>query len=189
MPATRPCGGVERTIRCPLCGSRAWPHGWMPESAAFAAGRRNVFRPRCGGGGISEARVHAVGTRFIAWVPGATSVETQALIPCGFDMVTSSSWAWDFRAGWLTDETRRLTALGRLLAMPELPFGPRVAASSPAPGPACRRALAFAAAYGQDWLMPMGYEFGARAPLHPAMVIRPDLTRFGSGQSSTFAPR
>ncbi len=111
---------------------------------------------------ISEARSRNGASSFIAWVPGTQMQQTQALNGCGFDLVSSSSWAWDFKSDWLDEETRRLVGIGRILAMPELPFGARVAHQGEA---ASRRAIGFAAAFGQACLMPMGVEFGATAPL------------------------
>ncbi len=117
---------------------------------------------------IPGVRERHPGTSFIAWMPGISADAMRSLAPCGFDLATSSSWAWDLRADWLEDETRRVTAVGQLLTMPELPFGDRLAATDHDPEAACRRALEFAAAFGEAWLMPMGFEFGARVPLDPA---------------------
>jgi starch synthase (maltosyl-transferring) len=107
-------------------------------------------------------------TSFIAWTPGVSTDEMRALARCGFDTMASSSWAWDYGADWLEEETHQAASMGRLLTMPELPFGPRLAASGPHAEGACRRALMVAATYGEAWLMPMGFEFGASAPLDPA---------------------
>jgi starch synthase (maltosyl-transferring) len=114
---------------------------------------------------IAAARRRRPGAEFIAWTPGISADAARALVPCGFDLASSSSWAWDLRADWLDDETRRLSAIGDLLTMPELPFGARLAATSRNPEIACRRALMLAATYGRAWLLPMGFEFGARARL------------------------
>lgn len=111
---------------------------------------------------IAAAKKHSPDTIFFASTPGADPDAMAALGPCGFDLASSSSWAWDFRADWLDDDAHRATRIGALVAMPELPFGARLI--NPI---ARRRALGFAAAYGQAWLMPMGFEFGAVAPLDP----------------------
>jgi starch synthase (maltosyl-transferring) len=117
--------------------------------------------------GHAEASAGAAAPRFLAWALGATEAETSPLAGCGFDFAASSSFAWNLRAGWLDDDTRRMGAIGPLIAMPERPFGPRFAAAEAAPD-AARRALTLAAGFGCGWLMPMGFEFGATAPFDPA---------------------
>ena len=112
---------------------------------------------------IARARAQRHDARFIAWTLGAAPPAIAALAGVGFDFAASSSFAWDFRAGWLADDLRRIAPLGRPLAMSEAPFGARV--SDPA---AALRALRFAAGSAAAWLMPMGFEFGARRPLDPA---------------------
>jgi len=98
---------------------------------------------------------------FLAWSLGCGEAEAEALSGCGFDLAASASWAWNFRDGWLAEDTRRAGLVGTPLAMPELPFGARLA------GPAAARALTLAATFSPAWLMPMGFEFGAGAPLDP----------------------
>jgi starch synthase (maltosyl-transferring) len=119
---------------------------------------------------IRAGRKRSPGSIYIAGTP------SYAVADSPFDFAASSSWAWDFQSGWLGDDLRRTAASGALLAMPELPFGRRI--GDPA---AARRSLAFAAALGPAWLMPMGFEDGARLPLNPRLAepIRPtdDLTQ------------
>jgi starch synthase (maltosyl-transferring) len=98
---------------------------------------------------------------FLAWSLGCSEAEAASLAGCGFDLAASASWAWNVRDGWLADDTRRAALVGTPLAMPELPFGARVT------GPAAGRALTLAASFSPAWLMPMGFEFGAIAPLDP----------------------
>jgi starch synthase (maltosyl-transferring) len=115
---------------------------------------------------IRAARMRSPGTIFIAWNPSA------ALADCGFNLAACSSWAWDFRSDWLGTDLRRAAAVADILAMPELPFGRRVDSEAMA-----RRSLSFAASLGTAWLMPMGFEHGARFPLDPCQVesIRPTV--------------
>jgi starch synthase (maltosyl-transferring) len=118
---------------------------------------------------IEAARKRNPETIFIASNPSA------ALSDCGFDLAACSSWAWDCRADWLGSDLRRAASVGGVLAMPELPFGRRADTEA-----AARRRLTLAASLGSAWLMPMGFEQGARLPLDPyrADPIRPtaDLT-------------
>ena len=113
--------------------------------------------------GVRKSSPHTI---FMAWLEGARAAETEQLSGCGFDLATSSSWAWDLRSDWLNDDTDRVAAVGSVLAMPELPFGHRLAGTNPQTRH--RRAMDFAASFGSAWLMPMGFEFGAQVPLDPA---------------------
>jgi starch synthase (maltosyl-transferring) len=116
---------------------------------------------------IASARGAHPDAIFIAWLEQVDHDGASRLASCGFDLASSSSWAWDMRADWLDADTRQVAAIGEVLAMPELPFGPRLAASGPQTEALCRRAIRFAGAFGASWLMPMGLEFMARRKLDP----------------------
>jgi starch synthase (maltosyl-transferring) len=124
---------------------------------------------------LGRVRGHRPDIVVIAWFLGAGAQAADRLAGCDFDLAASSSWAWDFRSDWLNDDARRCAAVGRVLAMPELPFG----IAAPTAPDARLRALAFAAAYGQAWLMPMGFEFGtslergASAPVAEMLCAAP----------------
>ncbi len=114
---------------------------------------------------LAGVRKSHPGITFLAWLDQAAPAQTTTLVDCGFDLATSASWAWDLRSAWLNDNTRLVADIGGILSMPELPFGPRLAG----PGSAARhrRAMRLAAAFGDAWLMPMGFEFGASAAFDP----------------------
>ena len=128
------------------------------------AGTQNA-RPDMWRALIADVRKSSPGTLFMAWLEGASAAEIEQLSGCGFDLATSSSWAWDLRSEWLNDDTNRVAAVGDILAMPELPFGHRLAGSNSEARH--RRAMDFAASFGDAWLMPMGFEFGTQVPLDP----------------------
>ena len=106
-------------------------------------------------------------TIFIAWVAGGTPDALAGLAGCGFDYASSSSCWWDFRAGWLDEDAGRVTAIAPAIATAEPLFGMRAAADADTGRAlaASRRALALASHYGQAFLMPMGFEYGAAAPM------------------------
>ena len=114
---------------------------------------------------IAAARRDPSPCSFLAGITGVAAEDMQALVPVGFDLACSSSWAWNFRDDWLDADTRRVRDVGRVLAMPELPFGPRLAQAGEGFGPRARRAALFAAGFGEAWMMPMGFEFAAHRPL------------------------
>lgn len=91
---------------------------------------------------------------FLAWTPGTTPQQLDDLGAAPFDGAFSSLPWWDYRSAWLTEEIARLRRFGRVLAAPALaPDGVDVLAA--------RRALWTAAAIGDGWMVPAGYETGA----------------------------
>ncbi|MDP1875272.1 maltotransferase domain-containing protein [Phenylobacterium sp.] len=105
---------------------------------------------------------------FVADTTGISRSEAVALSPCGFDALISSVAWWDGRAPWLAEEHEDLRPIAPLLAQPEAPFGPRLAARLPAGAnfrQAYARALRLAASTGSGLLLPMGFEAADGAPL------------------------
>ena len=103
-----------------------------------------------------------------------------ALTECGFDLFTSCSRNWDYRAEGFSDAVHQLARKAGVIAMPEAPFDHRLSRPFRDTGRAqraARRALAFTTAYGAGWLMPMGFEFGAARDMDPARDRPEDLER------------
>ncbi len=105
---------------------------------------------------------------FLGWAPGAPRA---ALASAGFDFLFGSLPWWDYRAEWFWTELAELSRIAPVIAAPEAPFAARLAMQVHDPAllrPVYERGLAFAAALGAGWMMPMGFEFGASRPMHPA---------------------
>jgi starch synthase (maltosyl-transferring) len=98
---------------------------------------------------------------LLGWTPGLTRQAISTLEGRGLDFVFSSLPWWDFRADWLWDEAMVLRRVAPAIAAVEAPYTARLGATLgdllllPA---AQRRILRFAAAFGDGWLMPMGFE-------------------------------
>lgn len=105
----------------------------------------------------------------IGWTPGLRREKVRALASA-FDFVTSSTAWWDGRAPWLVEEFNALRPYARLIAVCDDPFGQRLAARAPEATSEARHRLALAAAaqLADGWLMPMGFEQGARTPFMAA---------------------
>lgn len=104
---------------------------------------------------------------FLAWTPGSTPQQLDDLACAPFDGAFCSLPWWDYRSAWLTEEIARLRRFGRVLAAPALaPDGVDVLAA--------RRALWTAAAIGDGWMVPAGYETGAAAVHDTAPVAQAD---------------
>ncbi len=101
----------------------------------------------------------------LAWTPGLSWSQMEALADADFAGVFSSLAWWDRRASWFVEELEILRQVAPIIACPETPFGPRLANRvGPAQdvSTACRQALRVAAATGNGLLVPMGFEFAAR---------------------------
>jgi len=94
---------------------------------------------------------------FLAWTPGLSPAQLQAISTCGFDGVFSSLPWWDFRGAWFAQEQQRLRALDAVLINPLSDLAPH---EFPLSEMAARRLLFCAAACADALLMPAGFEFG-----------------------------
>ena len=102
---------------------------------------------------------------LIAWTPGMPREALAALSGASF-VVSSLPW-WDFRSDWFWDELSELRRIAPVLACPEAPFAIRAAAAVHDPARVAstlRRLAGFACAIGDGWLVPDGFETGARRP-------------------------
>ncbi|TCS39385.1 alpha-1,4-glucan:maltose-1-phosphate maltosyltransferase [Paucimonas lemoignei] len=114
---------------------------------------------------IANVRAQQPQVRFLAWTPGCTPAQLDALVGCGFDASFSSAAWWNFRAHWIEEEHARLLRVAPPIAFPDAP-GQAVAARAPGAeqpetvATVFRRALQLAAAVGNGWLMPLGFEQG-----------------------------
>ncbi len=114
---------------------------------------------------IGFAKAHAPELRFLAWTPGCTVPQLQALAGCGFDATFSSSAWWDYRSRWLAEEQGFLNRIAAPIGCPDSPDEPVIARTTGSEDAAVRRriylrALRLAGATANGLLMPMGYETG-----------------------------
>jgi starch synthase (maltosyl-transferring) len=104
------------------------------------------------------------GMLALAWAPGVPREQVRQLAGA-FDFVTSSAAWWDGRASWLVEEYQDLRPHARLLGFCDDPFQARLGARTPSLAAEARHRLALAAAtqLSDGWLMPLGFEHGARS--------------------------
>jgi starch synthase (maltosyl-transferring) len=166
-----------------------------PESQAQVAAFWAPRLPAWQDGGVTGMRFHAVEAAplglwsellaplrardpnwiSIGWLTGRPREEALAAAEV-FDMLPSSVAWWDGGAPWLAEEYRALRPHTRLLAHPEDPFGPRLIPTGPGRDAAThRRALHAASLLANGWLMPMGFEYGARLPFLAATADAEDF--------------
>ena len=98
---------------------------------------------------------------FLGWTQGLSPAELARFKDVGFDYAFCSAEWWDFHAGWLARELRRVAEIAPPLACAAAPFGDP-AADRPFGERGHserhrRRAAWFAAACAGGWLMPAGF--------------------------------
>ncbi|MGE7137140.1 maltotransferase domain-containing protein [Luteibacter sp. NPDC031894] len=151
-----------------------WAERLRTWTAAGVSGFRVVHPQRLGADVwkalIDAVRADAPRAAFVAWTPGLTPTELEALQGAGFDAVVSSANWWDFRAPWFVQEAERLAAVAPALACTEEPFATRLGDELGEENQldhAYRRAIAFSATSPAGWMMPMGFEYAVHDALDP----------------------
>jgi starch synthase (maltosyl-transferring) len=108
--------------------------------------------------------------RLLGWTPGLTDNALAGLVGSGLDGVFSSLPWWDYKSDWIFAESAALRRIAPVIASVEAPFGARVAAGNHDPRVAAQtqsRAASFAAAFGDGWMMPSGFEWAERRAMNP----------------------
>jgi starch synthase (maltosyl-transferring) len=96
---------------------------------------------------------------FLAWTPGLTPRQLEALADSGFDAVFGSVSWWDYRAPWLVEEFQRLRRIAPVI-QPVQAVDARGSQDGwgAVTGPQAGRQLWAAAFFGDGILVPDGYE-------------------------------
>ncbi|MGA0588271.1 maltotransferase domain-containing protein [Dyella sp. KRB-257] len=107
---------------------------------------------------LDGLHAHARAALLLGWTQGLPPSALSALATAGFDYSFCSAEWWDFRAGWLARELRRLTNVAPPLACAATPFdAPGSPGAAGTTELSRRRAAWFAAACACGWLMPAGF--------------------------------
>jgi starch synthase (maltosyl-transferring) len=119
---------------------------------------------------ISAAKARDPECCFAAETLGCTFEETKATADAGFDYLFNSFAWWDLKAPWALEQYETLRTVAPSIAFPENHDMARLAADFGDDRDQIARALkaryALAAFFSTGVLMPIGYEFGYRRPLH-----------------------
>ncbi|WP_165218880.1 alpha-1,4-glucan--maltose-1-phosphate maltosyltransferase [Affinirhizobium pseudoryzae] len=107
---------------------------------------------------------------FLAWTPG-TSFDLRRRLPdLGFHGCFSSLAWWDLESRWFMEEYEIQRRFAFQITFPEAPFARRLAHGMDSTEIRMRRArqaLHLSATLGQGLMIPIGFEYGATAPLDP----------------------
>ncbi|MGQ4274715.1 maltotransferase domain-containing protein [Terrihabitans sp. B22-R8] len=132
---------------------------------------------------IGEAKKRDAECLFAAETLGCTFDETKAVSDAGFDYLFNSFAWWDFRAPWALAQYEALRTIAPSIAFPENHDTARVAAELQGDADFVARELkaryALAAFFSSGVLLPQGYEFGYRKPLHVVETTPADREETG----------
>lgn len=110
--------------------------------------------------------------RFFAETLGCTPEETLETARAGFDFIFNSSKWWDLEAPWFLEQYALTAPVVASVSFPESHDTPRLAAELPEPAAVLQR-YALAALLATGVMLPVGFEYGFRTPLH-VVKTRPE---------------
>jgi starch synthase (maltosyl-transferring) len=123
---------------------------------------------------IGAVKTRHPDTLFFAETLGCTPKETLATACAGFDFIFNSSKWWDFREPWCLEQYAITAPVVPSVSFPESHDTPRLAAEFDGDRAAVVQRYAFAAAFSTGVMMPMGFEYGFRKPLHVVQTTPQD---------------
>ncbi|MFM8445577.1 MAG: alpha-amylase family glycosyl hydrolase [Methylococcus sp.] len=110
---------------------------------------------------------------FVAETLGCSPEETRQTAEAGFDAIFNSSKWWDFSSDWLLEQYRLTREVAPSISFPESHDTPRLMEESYGNIEELKQRYLFAALFSGGVMMPMGYEFGFRRPMH-VVETRPE---------------
>ncbi|MGN6389570.1 MAG: maltotransferase domain-containing protein, partial [Burkholderiaceae bacterium] len=159
----RPRASPQETAQGTLAAWRQRLAEWQQSGAAgFCCRNLAALPPAAWTALIDDAKQEDADILLLAWTPGCTPEQIDALAGCGFDAAFSSAAWWDYRAGWLAEEWARLAAVAPPIAFPDDADGSALHRfTDPQDDAAVRRArlraLRLAAGVGCGLLVPSGF--------------------------------
>ena len=115
---------------------------------------------------IGEVRSRHPKTVFVAETLGCTAEQTRKTANAGFDYVFNSSKYWNFHDWWLPEQYNLIRETTRSISFPESHDTPRLFAEANGNVNVMKQRYLFAALFSAGVLMPIGFEYGFRKPLH-----------------------
>ncbi len=115
---------------------------------------------------IRETRKHYPDASFFAETLGCTPDKTRKTAQAGFDYVFNSSKWWDFKSPWLMEQYNLVRESTPSISFPESHDTPRLFQEMHENEAAMKQRYLFSALFAGGVMMPMGFEFGFKKPLH-----------------------
>ncbi|MGX2041223.1 alpha-amylase family glycosyl hydrolase [Methylocaldum sp. MU1018] len=115
---------------------------------------------------IEETKRAHPETVFLAETLGCSADQIRETAQAGFDFIFNSSKWWDFSASWLLEQYQLTRETVPSISFPESHDTPRAFAEFQQNVDAVKQRYFFAALFSAGVMIPMGFEFGFRKPLH-----------------------
>ena len=115
---------------------------------------------------LHDARTRHPDLCFVAETLGCAAAETRETARAGFDFVFNSSKWWNFRDAWLLEGYNLVRDTARSISFPESHDTPRLAEELNGNVNGLKQRYLFSALFSSGVMLPAGFEFGLRTPLH-----------------------
>jgi starch synthase (maltosyl-transferring) len=115
---------------------------------------------------INEIRSRHGKVCFIAETLGCTADQTKETARAGFDYVFNSSKWWNFHDWWLIEQYHLVREAAPSISFPETHDTPRLCEELNGNIDGLKQRYLFAALFSAGVMIPIGFEFGFRKPLH-----------------------
>ena len=115
---------------------------------------------------IQEVKSRHPRVVFVAETLGCNADQTRNTARAGFDFVFNSSKYWNFHDYWLLEQYNLIRETAPSISFPESHDTPRLFAESHGNVNVLKQRYLFAALFATGVMMPIGFEFGFRRPLH-----------------------
>ena len=115
---------------------------------------------------ITEVKKRYPNVMFFAETLGCTPDQTRKTARSGFDYVFNSSKWWDFNSPWLLEQYNLIRETTRSISFPESHDTERLFHEMQGNVEAMKQRYLFSALFSAGVMMPMGFEFGFKKPMH-----------------------
>jgi starch synthase (maltosyl-transferring) len=115
---------------------------------------------------MQQTRARRSGTVFAAETLGCSADQTKETARAGFDYIFNSSKWWDFSSPWLMEQYHLTRETSPSISFPESHDTPRLFAEGHGNIELLKQRYLFAGLFSAGVMMPMGYEYAFRKPLH-----------------------
>jgi len=122
---------------------------------------------------IHEVRSRHPQAGFVAETLGCSPDQTRDTARAGFDYVFNSSKWWDMHGWWLIEQYNLIRETAPSISFPESHDTPRLAEELNGNLDGVKQRYLFSALFSAGVMMPMGFEYGLRKPLH-VVTTTPD---------------
>ncbi|UQN11817.1 alpha-amylase family glycosyl hydrolase [Methylococcus capsulatus] len=122
---------------------------------------------------IREIKREWPDTVFVAETLGCSPDQTRRTAQAGFDAIFNSSKWWDFSSPWLLEQYQLTREVALSIGFPESHDTPRLMEEAHGNVDVLKQRYLFTALFSGGVMMPVGYEFGFRRPLH-VVATRPE---------------